>query len=204
MIVEMRTYSLFPGTVPLALERIATGLSERTQLSPMAGLWETQSGRLHQIIHLWPYADLGERERIRARFKELRNWPARTGEWTEESETKIMHPAPFAPPLAPRDIGPVYEVRTDTYRPGRLADIVKLYGNMFRDGVPDSFVGAWSTALGPMNQWIHIWGFRSLEARAEALKRYDANLHASQPSPSDLFVKQETVICRPASFSPLK
>jgi hypothetical protein len=204
MIVEMRTYSLFPGTVPLALERIATGLAERTQLSPMAGLWETQSGRLHQIIHLWPYADLGERERVRARFKELRNWPARTGEWTEESETKIMHPAPFSPPLGPRNIGPVYEVRTDTYRPGRLADIVKLYADMFRDGVPSCFVGAWSTDLGPMNQWIHIWGFRSLEARAEALKRYDANLHATQPSPADLFVKQDNVICTPASFSPLK
>jgi hypothetical protein len=59
-----------------------------------------------------------------------------TSDTNTESETKIMHPAPFSPPLGPRDIGPVYEVRTDTYRPGRLADIIKLYGDMFRDGVP--------------------------------------------------------------------
>lgn len=204
MIVEMRTYSLFPGTVPKALERIAAGLSERTQLSPLAGLWETQSGRLHQIIHIWPFADLAERERVRARFRELRNWPARTGEWTEESETKIMHPAPFSPQLSPREIGPVYEIRTDTYRPGRLNDIVRLWTEMFSAGVPGAFVGAWYTDLGPMNQWIHIWGFRSLAERASELERYDANLVAGGPTPAELFVKQESITCRPAWFSPLK
>jgi hypothetical protein len=204
MIVEMRTYSLHPGTVPLALERIAKGLDERAQLSPLAGLWQTEFGRLHQIIHIWPYSGLAEREQVRARFKGLKNWPARTGEWTEVSETKIMHPAPFSPPLAPRAIGPVYEVRTDTYQPGQLGEITRLWSHMFRSGVPDCFVGAWHTDLGPMNQWIHIWGFASLEARAAALQKYDANLQAEPAALAKLFVKQETAICRPASFSPLR
>lgn len=204
MIAELRTYSLFPGTVPKALERIAAGLAERTQLSPLAGLWETQSGRLHQIIHIWPFADLAERERVRARFKELRNWPARTGEWTEESETKIMHPAPFSPPLTPREIGPVYEIRTDTYRSGRLNDIIKLWTERFGGTIPPSFVGAWHTDLGPMNQWIHIWAFRSLEARAAELAQHDAGLAGGHPSPAELFVRQVSVTCKPAWFSPLK
>jgi hypothetical protein len=204
MIVEMRTYSLHPGTVPLALERIAKGLDERTQLSPLAGLWQTEFGRLHQIIHIWPYSGLAEREQVRARFKGMKNWPARTGEWTEASETKIMHPAPFSPPLAPRAIGPVYEVRTDTYQPGQLGEITKLWSRMFEGGVPDCFVGAWHTDLGPMNQWIHIWGFASLEARDAALPKYDANLQADPAALAKLFVKQETAICRPASFSPLR
>jgi hypothetical protein len=203
MIVEMRTYSLNPGTVPLALERIARGLDERTKLSPLGGLWQTEFGRLHQLIHIWPYAGLAEREQVRARFKELKNWPARTGEWTESSETKIMHPAPFSPPLEPRAIGPVYEVRTDTYHGGQLGEITRLWSRMFEGGVPDCFVGAWNTDLGPMNQWIHIWGFASLEARAAALQKYDANVHAGTGTLSSLFVKQETAICRPASFSPL-
>jgi hypothetical protein len=204
MIVEMRTYSLYPGTVPLALERIATGIDERTTLSPLGGLWQTEFGRLHQIIHIWPYAGLAEREQVRARFKELKNWPARTGEWTEASETKIMHPAPFSPPLEPRAIGPVYEVRTDTYRGGQLGEITKLWSRMFEGGVPDSFVGAWNTDIGPMNQWIHIWGFESLAARAEALEKYDANRHAEAGTLAKLFVKQETAICCPAAFSPLR
>jgi hypothetical protein len=204
MIVEMRTYSLDPGTVPLALERIANGIAERTQLSPLAGLWQTEFGRLHQIIHIWPYADLAEREQIRGRFKELRNWPARTGEWTETSETKIMHPAPFSPALTPRRIGPVYEVRTDTYHAGQLGEITKLWTAMFGGKVPDCFVGAWNTDVGPMNQWIHIWGFASLEARAAVMQKYDANLHSEAGALAKMFVKQETAICRPAPFSPLQ
>jgi len=203
-IVEMRTYSLQPGTVPLALERIAKGLDERTRLSPLAGLWQTEFGRLHQIIHIWPYAGLAEREQVRARFKELKDWPARTGEWTEASETKIMHPAAFSPPLGPRQIGPVYEVRTDTYRGGQLGEITKLWTKMMARGVPDCLVGAWHTDLGPMNQWIHIWGFPSLAARAEAMQIYDANLHAEPGTLAKIFVSQESAICRPAPFSPLR
>jgi hypothetical protein len=204
MIAELRTYSLFPGTVPKALDRIASGLSERTTLSPLAGLWETQSGRLHQIIHVWPFQDLAERERVRARFKELRNWPARTGEWTEESETKIMHPAPFTPRLEPRHLGPVYEIRTDTYRPGRLNDIVASWSSALADGVPPSFVGAWHTDLGTMNQWIHIWGFPSLDARATGMQQFEQRLHAGGAALADLFVKQLSAICKPAWFSPLQ
>jgi len=204
MIVEMRTYSLQPGMVPLALERIAKGLDERTQLSPLAGLWQTEFGRLHQIIHIWPFSGLAEREQVRGRFKELKNWPARTGEWTDTSETKIMHPAPFSPPLQPREIGPVYEVRTDTYHSGQLGEITKLWTRMFDGKIPECFVGAWHTDLGPMNQWIHIWGFPSLEAREAALRTYDANLHTDAATLAKLFVKQESAICRPALFSPLR
>ena len=203
-IVEMRTYSLQPGTVPLALERIAKGIEERTRLSPLAGLWQTEFGRLHQIIHIWPYEGLAEREQVRSRFKDLKNWPARTGEWTEASETKIMHPAPFSPPLNPRAIGPVYEVRTDSYRGGQLGEITKLWTRTFERGVPECFVGAWHTDLGPMNQWIHIWGFPSLEARTQAMQTYDANQHADAEKLAKIFVSQESVICRPASFSPLR
>jgi hypothetical protein len=115
-----------------------------------------------------------------------------------------MHPAPFSPPLAPRAIGPIYEVRTDTYQPGQLGQITKLWSKMFDGGVPGCLVGAWNTDLGPMNQWIHIWGFASLEARTAALQKYDANLHVEASALSKLFVKQETAICRPASFSPLR
>jgi hypothetical protein len=205
VIVEMRTYRLKPGTVPIALERIALGLTERTQLSPLAGLWQTEIGRLHQIIHIWPYSGLAEREQVRGQFGPLKNWPARTGEWTESSETKIMHPAPFAPALTPRDIGPVYEIRTDTYHSGQLGAIIESWTRMFQgQRPPPSLVGAWHTDLGPMNQWIHIWGFRNLEARAAEMQKYDASLHTGGRSLADIFVKQETVICRPASFSPLQ
>jgi len=199
VIVEMRTYNYRPGTVALALDRIALGLPERSRLSPLGGLWQTEYGRLHQIVHIWPYAGLGEREAIRGRFAELRNWPARTGEWTESAETKIMHPAPFSPPLTPRRIGPIYEIRTDTFHSGKLNDIVAQWQRVFAGAPPSSFVGAWSTDLGPMSQWIHIWGYPAIDERPAALQQLDR-----EPALALSFLKQEVAICRPADFSPLQ
>ena len=74
---------------------VALGVGERTGLSPLGGLWYSDIGRQHQIVHLWTYESLAHREEVRGRFGSLRHWPAKTGEFTEASETKILKPAPF-------------------------------------------------------------------------------------------------------------
>lgn len=188
----MRTYSFRPGMTPPALERIAQGVAERQQLSPLGALWVSDIGRLHQIVHLWPYRDLAHREQVRGRFGELKNWPARTGEFTAESETKILRPAPFSPALEPRKCGPVFEICTDTYQPGALEKIHELWASAGR--LP-GLVGAWHTVLGPMYQWIHVWGYRTMAERA-------ANQVRSLGD--ELFAKRESAIYLAAPFSPIQ
>jgi len=206
MIVEMRTYSFRPGATAQALERIARGVGERTKLSPLGGLWQSEIGRLHRIVHLWPYEDLAHRESVRGRFGELRDWPARTGEFTVESETKILKPAAFSPPLAPGRKGPVYEICTDTYLPHALDRIVAAWTpTVAQRAKLAPLIGAWSTVLGPMYQWIHIWAYRSLEHRREVLD--DARRAGIWPPPGDpsaLFLSQESSLYAPAAFSPLQ
>lgn len=203
MIVEMRTYSLRPGTLQAALDRIARGLPERTTLSPLGAMWYTDVGRLHQLIHLWPFADLADRASVRARFSGLKNWPADTAEFTEESSNRILVPAAFSPALKPAKLGQVYEICTDTFRPHGLKKIVALWEPLIEARMKLSpMVGAWSSELGPMNQWVHIWAYEDfghrMEVRARAAKQ-------GWP-PADyggLLVRQENVICFPADFSPI-
>ena len=187
----MRTYSLRPGLLARALERIALGVEERTKLSPLGGLWYSDIGRRDQIVHLWPYDSLAHRESVRGRFGELKNWPAKTTEFTVESETKILAPAPFTPPLTPGKRGPVYEICTDTCHPESLMKMTEAWSARISER--KNLIGAWQTTLGPMYQWIHIWAYESFEQRLRAA-----------PPGDELCVKRESGIYFPAAFSPLQ
>ena len=53
MIIEMRTYTLQPGTIATFEERFAEALPVRAKLSPLAAFWHTEIGPLNQLVHIW-------------------------------------------------------------------------------------------------------------------------------------------------------
>ena len=68
MLVEQRTYTTHPGKVReyLALFE-AEGLAVQQRiLGRMVGYYRSELGELNQIVHLWAYIDLREREERRA------------------------------------------------------------------------------------------------------------------------------------------
>ena len=65
MIYEVRTYDLKPGTVAQFEEAFGEALPYRQEYSPLAAFWHVDIGPLNQVIHVWPYDSLDERERIR-------------------------------------------------------------------------------------------------------------------------------------------
>ena len=64
MIVEMRTYTLHPGKVgPYLALYEAEGLETQTRiLGKLVGYYSTEVGDVNQVVHLWAYADLNERQ----------------------------------------------------------------------------------------------------------------------------------------------
>jgi len=64
MIYELRTYQLVVGGLPeyleLARTRILPAIGEHG-IKPV-GFWTSESGSLHQAVHLWAYADLNDRQ----------------------------------------------------------------------------------------------------------------------------------------------
>ena len=120
MIIEMRTYTLQPGTVATFEERFAEALPVRAKVSPLAAFWHTEVGPLNRVIHVWPYDSFEERTRCRAEAAKTGQWPPKIGEFCVALQSEIYIPTPFSPPLEPRELGGIYEIRSYTLAPGAI------------------------------------------------------------------------------------
>jgi len=90
MIVEMRIYTLKPGTTAKFEANFEKGLPNRLKLSPLGAFWHTEVGTLNQVIHLWPYDSTADRDRCREEGYKLEGWPPDIREFVSEMETKIL------------------------------------------------------------------------------------------------------------------
>ena len=127
MIFEMRTYLMKPGSIPKVEELFGAGMPARTKLSRFGGFWRTEVGTLNQIIHVWPYKDVNERDHIRAEAIRTGVWPPKIADNILEMESKILHPAPFSPHFEPGEHGAIYEFRTYTYGPGAIPKVIEAW-----------------------------------------------------------------------------
>jgi len=78
MIVDQRTYTIQIGMLRdfLALYA-AEGLAVQTEhLGPPLGYFTTEVGDVNQVVHLWQYTDMADRERRRAQLEADHRWLA--------------------------------------------------------------------------------------------------------------------------------
>jgi len=205
MIIEMRSYDLRPASVPAVEERFAASLPARTQLSPLAAFWHTEIGPLNRVIHVWTYADLAERTRIRAEATKLPNWPPPISEYIASMTSEIFLPAPFSPPLEPRALGAVYEIRSYTMAAGQMPGMIERWSDKIAERVKLSpLVGAWYSELGALNKWVHIWAYKDAAERQRVRAEAVAKGVWPPGSPPGALVKQENMLVVPAAFSPLR
>lgn len=111
MIVEHRTYTLKHGTMDDYLQRYrAHGLPvQMRHLGGLVGFYVSEIGPLNQVVHIWAYASLAERERRRGHLEADPEWTAfrqmNRGSFVAQ-EVKIMNVAPFSPqPVLPKGQG---------------------------------------------------------------------------------------------------
>ena len=101
MFVEIRTYRLRNGTVPAYLAAVAEGIAiQRRHLGALVGYYSSEIGPINQIVHIWAFASLDDREARRARLNADPEWIAflpRIRDLIEEAESEIMKPAAFSP-----------------------------------------------------------------------------------------------------------
>jgi len=204
MIIEMRTYRVKAGSVPEVEKRFDEALKDRSKISPLGAFFHTEVGPLNRIIHCWPYADLGERTKLRGEAMKLPNWPPKISDYLEDMETKIIIPAPFSPKLEPRQLGGIYEIRTYTMLPGVLPQVIEKWAERIEGRQklsPLAFCG--HTEIGGLNQWIHVWAYKDAAERFRIRKEAQAT-GAWPPATRGLFVTQENMFVIPAEFSPLR
>lgn len=103
MLVEQRTYTTHPGKWReyLALYQ-AEGLEvQRRILGRMVGYYTVEFGTLNQIVHMWAYASLDEREERRARLLADPAWQSYVRKMMPllvNQESRILKPTSFFTP----------------------------------------------------------------------------------------------------------
>ena len=101
MIIEKRTYTLHPGKLPeyLALYE-AEGLALHTKYLPMAGYFVSEIGPLNQVITLWRYESMQQRDHLRAKLYADPEWIAFGPKMTpfiQSMDSMILRPTGFSP-----------------------------------------------------------------------------------------------------------
>ncbi len=102
MIVEHRTYTLPHGTMDEYLDRYErAALPLLTQhLGVLVGFYSSEIGPLNQVVHIWAFTSLADRELRRARLDADPAWVefkrSNRGSFVAQ-EVKIMNVASFSP-----------------------------------------------------------------------------------------------------------
>ena len=212
MIYEMRTYDLKPRSLPEVEKRFGEAYEKRKKYSELAAFWHTEIGPLNQIIHVWGYADLAERAKIREAAVKDGVWPPKISEFIVHQRAEIMIPFSFSPEIKPAKVGPYFEIRTYHFAGGELPIIKKNWENAIDVRLQfGPVVAVWHTELGKVNTFQHIWPYKSLDQREEIRKKaqatglWPAGKKAEKEGGRDYnLVMQENKIVMPSSFSPVQ
>ena len=102
MFYELRTYRLKVGAVPAYIQAVQDeGLAiQKRHLGQLIGYFTTDIGMLNQIVHLWAFDSLDDRDRRRTALLMDPAWLAflpRLQVLIEEMECRILRPTPFSP-----------------------------------------------------------------------------------------------------------
>lgn len=71
---ELRTYGIIPAHFPAFLQFAADKYHLRTAHSPMWGFWTPEMGAQNQVVHLWQYDSLTQRQEVRAALAKDDKW----------------------------------------------------------------------------------------------------------------------------------
>jgi hypothetical protein len=205
VIYEIRTYRIAPGSLAEVEKRFGEAYEYRKKYSPLTAFWHTEIGPLNEIVHVWGYQDLAERARVRSEAAQDANWPPKIRDFVRGMRSEIVVPFSFVPPVAAGKLGPIFELRYYTLRPGALPDVMSGWEQKLPERAKLSpIVLAGAVEFGEANGFVHVWAYTSLDQRAQI--RADAVRNGIWPPPGspDRLLTQENKILLPAAFSPLQ
>jgi hypothetical protein len=212
MIVEMQFIEAKSRAVAAVEQRFEAALPARTALSPLGAFWRCEVGLLNQYIAVWPYRSFAEHQRVVEEEKKLDGWPPDLADLVARQHSRLYQAAPFSPPIEPRKLGPLYEIRRYQYPPGAIPGVIAAWSEIIAERTRHSpFVGAWYSEDGPTHEWVHVWAYESYEARQrtrDAVARagiwpisvVDRRLGRE---PRAVSLRMENMLVVPARFSPL-
>ncbi len=216
MIYELTTYDLKPRTVPKVEEQFALAYRDylaRRSDSALIGSFHTEFGPLNQIVQIWKYEDLAERQRLTESAVRDGDWPPNIAESLVRMRTEILSPVSFSRELRPGRLGPYFELRTYVYPQGGLKPMMSAWERAMpmRDALGSPVAAVLTTAIGALNSLVHLWPYKSLQDREEIRKKVRVSglwppfkLDEAEGGAGYDIVSQENKLMLPAAFSPLQ
>lgn len=212
MIYEVRTYRVRPHSVGEVERRLGEAYPDRSRFSPLAASFHSEIGPLNQVIQVWPYQDLAEREEVFSAVAGAGGWPPEIGDLITAESAEIFVPFAVSPEIRPGEMGPFFELRLYTYADGDLPKIVEAWEAALPERLKwGPLVVVCSAEVGGVNKLLHIWPYKSLDDRWELRKRVRETgmwppLAAARKLglPTYKLLHQENRIVMPSFFSPLQ
>ena len=205
MLYEVRTYRLLPRSQKEVIKRFGEAYEGRKQFSELSAFFYTEIGALNQIIHIWPYEDLQQRTEIRTKAVEDPNWPPHISDFLVDQLSEIFVPFPFTPEFKTGNVGPVFEWRSYIIKPHSVGGIQERWAAAMEEREKISpLLMAMTTELGPLNKFVHIWPYESLEHRRQVREEAENKGIWPPKGGGDELVAQENKIVLAADFSPLQ
>ncbi len=205
MIYEIRTYGIAVASLAEVEKRFGEAYEHRKKYSELAAFWHTEIGPLNEIVYMWLYRDLAEYARVQAEAAKDPNWPPKISEFIRTMHSEILVPLPFSPLPTPGKLGPIYEMRIYTLKPGMQTENMKAWEAKLPGRLklsPLVFVG--NGDLGETNRFIHVWAYTSLAQRT-AIRAQVVQLGVWPPEGgAKRLLTQANKIMVPAAFSPLQ
>ena len=102
MVYELRTYTLYPGKMAEFLRLAETeGFPLLSRYLKPIGWWTTEIGPLNEVVILWAFDDLGQRDRAwaaaRADDRLTNGYFPKVRALMVKQESKILTPTSFSP-----------------------------------------------------------------------------------------------------------
>lgn len=211
MIYELRTYTCKQGMVADVVKLASTVSVDirKNDYGKLEGYWVTEIGQLNQVVHLWSYSDLNERQRLRAELNQVPRWHS---EYLSlllpnlvRQDTRLFNG--IVGPIAPASAPNLYELRNYRAKPGALKSWVSLFTKVLEAREKYSkIVGLWTGDVGQPNEVAHMWAYPDLNARNAARGGAGGDPAWQQflKDSTGMLDEMQTTIMVPAPHSPLK
>lgn len=205
MIIELVQYRLKPRRIGLVEKAFAGCIAGRAQISPLGGCWTVDVGSLNQMIQVWAYPDMAARDAAERAAAGLAGWPPQIAEHVVSRDSRIFVPAPFSPPIEPRRLGSVYEMRVYTYTESAIGTVIERWQEKLAGRLQLSpLVGAWYSPAGPERDWIHVWAYRDGLHREQVRKQaFASKVWPPETHSETMMLRQHNMLLTPTAFSPL-
>jgi len=208
MIYEIEIYDAPPGGMAAAEKQLANDVARANGSKSLIAAWRTEIGPLNRFIHVHAFDGLEVRQ-AQVRERSGQPFEAVRKSLVAAPVTRLMAPLAFSPAPGSGQIGPYYEFRSYTYRPDDLPEIERAWAARIDERTKTSPLWAvWRSADDGISTLVHIWPYRSLDERAEIRSRVGgwsrAQTADGAPRGNYAFVRQETLIAVPTSYSPAR